>query len=334
MARWLAITLLVVAACKKDDPAPQTTEDPAKLPGATLDAAPTRDPLEPTTPPPPPTEVATTKGDCSTDYAPRPTRDPNPMCLVKAGTFMMGAPDEWRTDDREQPVHDMTIAEDFYIDQFPVTHAQYVHYLNVVGTHEHCPSVAIDRWHRPECITILPAGVGSGIKRVGDRYEVVPELARHPAYHVTFEGAQRYCEWTGKRLPTEAQWEYAARHDPKSDRDLRYPWGDELEPKRANCDESVCEDGYEHSAPVGTFDGTDGMGDGSSPWGVHDLVGATPQWTVDCFRANDATAGCDRVQRGGSAGMKPEWMRTTIRIRAKHYLGRGLRCVNTPKSEG
>jgi iron(II)-dependent oxidoreductase len=343
MARWLAVTLLLVSACKKDKPAAQTTDVPDQPPGptATLDAAPAVDPLEPTVPPPPATEVAATRGDCSTDYAPRPTRDPNPMCLVEAGTFMMGAPDEWRTDDREQPVHDMTIAEAFYMDQFPVTHAQYVHYLNAVGSHTHCPTGSLER-----CVSISPQGIGSGIRKVDDGYEAIPELARHPVYHVGYEGAQRYCAWVGKQLPTEAQWEYAARHDPTTGRDHRYPWGDDLEAKRATCNDDDCEDGFQRGAPVGTFSGDGNMKDGSSPWGVHDMVGSGEGWTTDCFVERHTCASncvdqgrltaesdCKHVLRGAPSFLSASALQATYRMSSEiHGLG-AFRCTTPTAAE-
>lgn len=269
-----ALMSMASGACKKDGdggaarPAPgeeRTALEPADA-GSAEEALP---------PPPGPTVVASARGDCSVDYAPRPKRDPNPMCKIAGGTFFMGTDDKEAGLKNEWPRHEVHLSP-YYIDQFEVTVAQVMHYLNAVGSHEGCES-ATDG----ECVA-LASSSSSPILLEEGRYLAPPGMERHPFVWINLEGARRYCAWVGKRLPTEAEWEFAGRHDPETGRDLVYPWGDEFEPGRAACGEPACRDGFENLAPVGTFDGTGGRKDGSSPWGVHDLVGNAAEWVADC----------------------------------------------------
>jgi formylglycine-generating enzyme required for sulfatase activity len=97
---------------------------------------------DPKAPPPPPTVVKQTKGDCKTDYAPRPARDPNPMCKVEGGTFVMG--DDKDESPNLKPAHAVKVAP-FYIDEFEVTVAQVAFYLNTVKNND-CPTSIRQVW--------------------------------------------------------------------------------------------------------------------------------------------------------------------------------------------
>jgi iron(II)-dependent oxidoreductase len=236
---------------------------------------------EPKVPPPPPTVKPNTKGDCKTEYAPRPTRDPNPMCKIDGGTFVMGTPAgdpdappvDHPAHGLERPAHEVSLSP-YYLDQFEVTVAQVVHYLNASKDNKCAPpGDSVDGM----CFSLL-----GKIELVDGMYRAVPGKERHPIGGAGYLAPVRYCEWAGKRVPTEAEWEFAARHDPKTGKDRRFPWGDQFEPRRANCDEEVCKDGFEREAPVGSFDGTNGLLDGSSPWGVHDLAGNAGEIVADC----------------------------------------------------
>lgn len=261
---------------------------------ATNDAAPQDLGPEPKEPPPPPTVKKQTKGDCQLAYAPRPTRDPNPVCKIAGGTFMMGSAEPDASPD-EKPVRKVTLTP-YFIDQFEVTNAQVVHFLNTVGNQ--CAST-------PECLFAVIGDAnllsGSPLFQRDGRYSVQRGKEHHPVKVATVEGAERYCAWVGKRLPTEAEWEFAARHDPKNNQDYRWPWGDTFLPKRAACEESDCKDGFfddlkrpgsGDQAPVGTFDGTHGFGDGSSPWGVHDMAGNVSELMADAYSKPYAGCAC------------------------------------------
>jgi formylglycine-generating enzyme required for sulfatase activity len=281
----LAALLSVIASCEKSS---RTKPRPKREPVTVEDAAPPGPTElydgEPTVPPPPPTVKKSSKGDCKLAYAPRPKRDPNPMCLVKGGTFMMGSA-KGVGEDNEHPQRKVTVSS-FYMDQFEVTVAQVAHFLNASKKHNVCP-----KGDGGTCMSVVRYKVGELDPTLNDfilgpRREVLlvsPRRARYPATSASWYGARAYCRWAGKVLPTEAQWEYAARHDPKSGGDFRYPWGNRFVAKRAACHEDECRDGFPGYAPVGTFDGSNGFGDGSSPWGVHDMMGNAAEWLADCY---------------------------------------------------
>jgi formylglycine-generating enzyme required for sulfatase activity len=292
---WIvAATWSVGAGCEKARR--EQTPDPTPLKDARVIAADTPldaaidardDGPEPLVPPPPPTVKRNGKGDCSVEYAPRPTRDPNPLCKIAGGSFMMGSADP-KAEANERPVRKVTLTP-YFIDQFEVTNAQVAHFLNAVSN-----QCANGRYG--DCFSITKISSGEPfILNENGRFRPRQGFERHPVFSATVEGAERYCAWVGKRLPTEAEWEFAARHDPKANKDYRWPWGDTFYPKRAACDEEVCKDGFKQilndekssdEAPVGTFDGTHGFGDGSSPWGVHDMAGNVSEIMADTTDAD------------------------------------------------
>jgi formylglycine-generating enzyme required for sulfatase activity len=287
---WVAVATTCSASAGCEKARRDQTPDPIPLKDARVVAADTRldadidardDGPEPLVPPPPPTVKRNGKGDCSVEYAPRPTRDPNPLCKIAGGSFMMGSADP-KAEANERPVRKVTLTP-YFIDQFEVTNAQVAHFLNAVGNQ--CAN-----GRNGKCFGINAISSGAPfISNDNGRFRARPGFERHPIYSASIEGAERYCAWVGKRLPTEAEWEFAARHDPKTNMDYRWPWGDTFYPKRAACDEAVCSDGFDlmkgknasEEAPVGTFDGTHGFGDGSSPWGVHDMAGNVSEIMAD-----------------------------------------------------
>ena len=181
------------------------------------------------------------------------------MLLVPAGPFEMGstngAPDE-------APVHTVQL-EAFYIDKYEVTAAQYVAFLNATGGNE-------DGEGHP-LLDLEDSLDDAQVARSGDVYALKDqELADHPVVEVSWYGAWTYCGWAGLRLPTEAEWEKAARGTDGR----KFPWGEEIDGIKANYLDSG--DAFDNgTTPVGLFP------DGASPYGALDMAGNVWEWVWD-----------------------------------------------------
>ncbi len=119
------------------------------------------------------------------------------MILVEGGTFTMGS-NEGETDSR--PAHQVTISS-FYIDKYEVTNAQFCEFLNSIT--KNSPDEVARYFYQDEDIVSYNAETS--------KYKPLGAYSKHPVVEVTWEGAVAYAEWVGKRLPTEAEWEFAAR---------------------------------------------------------------------------------------------------------------------------
>ena len=231
--------------------------------------------------------------------------DGAPMVLIPAGEFQMGDAFNEGWDD-ELPVHTVYINA-FYIDVYEVTTAQYQKFMDATG-HE-----APRYWDDPDFN--------------------VPD---HPVVRVSWHDATAYAEWSGKRLPTEAEWEKAARGGMVG---KRYPWGDE-EPDaggiyRANYDPgNYTEDGYRYTSPVGSF--------APNGYGLYDMAGNVWEWCADWYdedyysisperNPTGPSSGTYRVLRGGSWSFYPSRLRASSRVDldpATVYYSVGFRCVS------
>jgi gamma-glutamyl hercynylcysteine S-oxide synthase len=271
------LALATLAGCRDPGPAapplaspPAATSDAAPAPAVDLDRAPPAD----LGPPPPPVVTRPGRGDCSTAYAPRPDRDPAAMCKVAGGTFLMGLADGERYFEA-RPAHLVTVSP-YRIDQLEVTAEQFAYFLDAIGDHRRCG----ERGDHP---CMRTDDFGGAFEQVDGRYRTPPGTERLPATGVSRAGAETYCRWAGKRLPTEAEWEMAARFDPLTGRSLRYPWGDRWRRDRMSCAPSHCDVSADGFTEVGSFDGSGGRGDDRSPLGLHDMFGNNSEWAADCF---------------------------------------------------
>ncbi|WP_231390336.1 ergothioneine biosynthesis protein EgtB [Nocardia sp. CNY236] len=259
--------------------------------------------------------------------------------VVPAGEFTMGtSTDAWALDN-EGPAHQVWLPG-FAIDAAPVTNAQYVAFIDDGGYQR--PELWSARgWaHRIEAELVAPQfwerdSSGSWCRRVFG--VTTPLRPRQPVVHVCWFEAEAYANWAGKRLPTEAEWEKAARFDPATGAVRRFPWGD-TEPGA-----STANLGQRHLEPaeVGAYPA------GASAIGAHQMIGDVWEWTASSFDAypgfhafpyreySEVFFGGDyRVLRGGSFGTDPVACRGTFRnwdhpIRRQIFSGfrlaRGLR---------
>jgi sulfatase modifying factor 1 len=233
--------------------------------------------------------------------------DPVPMVMIPAGEFLMGSPEgQGRAD--EWPQRSVYL-DAFAIDQVEVTNERYMAFITATG-HRNPPN---------------PYGTGPLVSVKG--------IEQLPVVQSTWYDAKAYCSWAKKRLPTEAEWEKAARG---TDGRL-FPWGNEPATlKRANFDREWEEDKTLY--PVGSLLG------GDSPYGVKDMAGNAREWVADWYEADyykqapvrnpqgPDKKGVVRSIRGGSWHSPVADITTTARGRGGFALqthGTGFRCARS-----
>lgn len=226
-------------------------------------------------------------------------KDGAPMVLVPAGTFMMGS-DEY---DDEKPVHRVYL-DAYFIDQYELTTTRYAKFL--AETNYQKPY----GWHE---VNLASHG-------------------NHPVIGVMWHHANVYCRWAGKRLPTEAEWEKAARGtDGRT-----YPWGNDVPNSRhANFNKGAWT-GYTTLTSVKNHVA------GKSPYGAYDMAGNVWEWVSDWYdedyyksaqkqNSKGPPSGEYRVIRGGSWTNDPENLRSANRLKVLtpdwYNFGIGVRCA-------
>jgi formylglycine-generating enzyme len=241
------------------------------------------------------------------------------MIRLEGGAFLMGTEDaDAVPQDGEGPIRECRV-EPFYIDRHTVTNIQFREFVAATGyvteaerfgwsfvfyppgaaqNLQHVPG--LQWWRRVDGATWAhPEGADSGVR----------DRDGYPAVHVSWNDAAAYAAWAGKRLPTETEWEFAARGGLQQ---KRFPWGDELTPDGVHLcniwqgdfpDFNSVEDGYEGAAPVDAYP--------ANPFGLQVITGNTWEWCSDWFSADHhryatrvnpvgPVEGGTRSMRGGS----------------------------------
>jgi sulfatase modifying factor 1 len=246
------------------------------------------------------------------------------MVLIPAGTFAMGSPTE-DGNANEHPQHRVSL-ESFQIDAHEVTNKQFRKFVEMtdhvtdaekrgrgwVWVENDWKEVEGADWRHPK-------GPSSGIE----------EIMNHPVVQVSWNAADAYCRWAGKRLPTEAEWEYACRAGATS----TYCFGDTVSHDQANYSGTGGRDKWEGTAPVGSFP--------PNAWELFDLHGNVWEWCLDFYDENyyerssaanpiNENQALFRVMRGGA------WDYCALGMRSAHRGAdfpfsssdaRGFRCV-------
>ena len=309
---------------------------------------------------------------------------PEGMVWVPGGTFEMGCEVLKGGEMDENPVHEVEL-DGFYIDKTEVTNAQFLKFVEATGyvtmaerkpelrsLKPGLPKVEISDDIKPGSLCLNPNLKRGQFNPVTGAYSwsdyieganwrhpegpgsTIEDRMDHPVVHVSWLDAKAYCDWAGKKLPTEAQWEYASRG---GKRRHIYPWGSTRNPEGKWLNniwqgefpiENTAEDGYRTTAPVESFPAND--------YGIYDMSGNVWEWVADYYRhdyyANSPRKDppgpessydpqephiIKRVQRGGSFMCSDSYCiayRNSARGKGEEDTGTfhcGFRCVVTPE---
>ena len=236
------------------------------------------------------------------------------MALIPEGSFTMGSntgPDD------EKPEHTIFVKA-FFLDILPVSNADFAHFLNRQGLQNQQGETFYD-----------DQDSDARIHRRDSLWQADTAYASHPVNEVSWVGARDYCAWLKKRLPTEAEWEKAARGTDGR----KYPWGNTAPHSKL----ALFGAPYNSSAPVNAFP------DGASPYGILDLAGNQWEWVSSAYQPypyksddgrENQSAGPIRSTRGGGHDSNAQEISTTQRGK---YLSRnpkaghhniGFRCAS------
>lgn len=238
------------------------------------------------------------------------------MVLIPAGPFTMGRNDG---PDEEKPAHRVFLPA-YYIDRNLVTWADYLPFIQEKGPAGPQGEMYLDT-DDPDAKIVLQ----------GDTWVIEKGFDKFPASEMAWSGALDYCRWRRKRLPTEAQWEKAARG---TDSRL-YPWGNQ----KPSAEYLLLGDFRGQTAPVGSYP------KGASPYGVNDMAGQVWEWTASLampypYKPRDGRESLSavdaRVARGGNSASAPDGMTATSRevvMPGRQATGHGylgFRCAAEP----
>jgi formylglycine-generating enzyme len=271
------------------------------------------------------------------------------MVWIEGGTFRMGSDKHYP---EEAPVHRVTVSG-FFIDPTPVTNRQFRTFVEATG-YVTFAEIAPDPKDYPGALPhMLKAGslvfsppsgpvdlrdwsqwwtfkFGANWRRPYGPGSSIKGLDDYPVVHVAFKDAEAYANWAGKELPTEAEWEYAARGGLDG---AEFAWGSELNPdgrQLANTwqgafpHENLKLDGYERTSPVTAFP--------SNGYGLYDMIGNVWEWTTDWYttkhKADAAKACCiPENPRGGAEQQSYDSCQPNIKIPRKVLKGGSHLCA-------
>jgi formylglycine-generating enzyme required for sulfatase activity len=268
---------------------------------------------------------------------------------VEGGTFRMGSDRHYP---EEAPAHSVRV-DGFWIDRTPVTNREFREFVRATGhvtTAEIAPNPknypgALAHMLRPGSLVFTPPKhlvdlrdwsqwwqfrFGTTWRRPYGPRSSISGLADHPVVHVAYRDAEAYARWAGKELPTEAEWEFAARGGLDG---AEFAWGDEFTPdgrQMANTWqggfplENTCLDGFDRTSPVAAFP--------ANGYGLHDMIGNVWEWTTDWFMLRhpaDAQKPCciPENPRGGREHLSYDPCQPQIRIPRKVIKGGSHLCA-------
>lgn len=272
-----------------------------------------------------------------------PTSD---MVYLEGGEFLMGTDDkEGFPADGEGPVRSVRV-DPFYIDKHAVTNDEFAHFVRETGY-----ATEAERFGWSFVFhTFVPPRIAATVRSAAQQtpwwwpvegaywrhpegpYTGIRNRKDHPVIHISWNDALAYCQWAGKRLPTETEWEYAARGGLEQ---AKYPWGDEFTPdgdfycntwQGRFPDVNTAEDGYPGTAPVDSFR--------PNGFGLYNVAGNVWEWCSDWFSATHHIT-ADRVNPQGPRQGEAKVMRGGSYLCHKSYCNRyrvAARTANTPDS--
>jgi sulfatase modifying factor 1 len=223
------------------------------------------------------------------------------MAWIPGGTFLMGSDKHYP---EEAPAHKVKVSG-FWMDLIAVTNREFARFVDETGyvTAAERPANSDDYpGAKPEMLAPSSVMFSKPRQRVdlNDHYNwwvyvrganwrhprgpasSIKRLPDHPVVHVAFEDAEAYAKWAGKELPTEAEWEFAARGGLEA---AEFVWGDEMTPGGRHMAntwqgefpwQNLCEDGYEGTSPVASF--------AANGYGLYDMAGNVWEWTIDWYQ--------------------------------------------------
>ena len=271
------------------------------------------------------------------------------MVWIPGGTFRLGSDKHYP---EERPVHQVTV-DAFWMDRYPVTNARFERFVESTGHVTFCeippnpadyPGALPHMLYAGSLVFVKPTGPVDR-RNIGNWWQFargadwrhpygssssISEKAQHPVVHVAFVDAEAFARWEGKSLPTEAEWEFAARGGLDG---APYAWGDEFLPDdrhMANTWQGEfpwtnrVTDGYEGTSPIDAFP--------ANGYGLHDMIGNVWEWTTDWYdpqHPGDALKACciPRNPRGGREDASYDATQPEIKIPRKVLKGGSHLCA-------